>query len=50
MVKDFCHGLSLGMKRDSITLNRKQKDSQWNGIIQILLRRRSLMLPLQQGK
>jgi hypothetical protein len=38
------------MKHDSSTLNRKQKDSQWNGIIKILLGRKSLMLPLQQEK
>jgi len=37
MVKAFCHGLSLGMKHGSITLNRRQKDRQWNGINQLLL-------------
>jgi len=34
MVKVFCHALSMGMKHGSITLNGRQKDSQWNGIIQ----------------
>jgi hypothetical protein len=33
-----------------ITLNRRSKDSQWNGIIQLLLGGRSLRLSLQQGK
>lgn len=34
----------------SITMSRRQKGGQWNGIIQILLGRISLILPLQQGK
>jgi hypothetical protein len=38
------------MKHGSITLNRRPKDSQWNGIIQLLFGGRSLRLPLQQGK
>jgi histone-lysine N-methyltransferase SETMAR len=40
----------MGMKRGSITLNRRPKDSQWSGIIQLLLGGRSLWLPLHQGK
>jgi hypothetical protein len=38
------------MKHESITLNRRPIDSQWNGIIQRLLRGRSLRLPFKQGK
>jgi hypothetical protein len=49
MVKAFCHGLSLGIKRGSITLKGRQQDCQWNGIIQLRLGRSS-WLPLQQGK
>jgi hypothetical protein len=38
------------MKHRSITLNYRQKDIQWNGIIQIILCSRSLWLTLQLGK
>jgi hypothetical protein len=31
MVKAFFHRLSLGMKHGTVTLNRGQKDSHWNG-------------------
>ena len=49
--ESFFKWLSLGMKHGSITLNCRQEDSHWNGIIQFLRRRRrSLRLPLQQGK
>jgi hypothetical protein len=44
----FCQGSSLEMKHGSITFNHRQKDSQWHGIIQLLLRRRSLRPPLQK--
>jgi hypothetical protein len=47
IVRAFCHWLSLGMKHGSITLNHRKKDSQSDGIIQLL---RSLRLPVQQGK
>jgi hypothetical protein len=33
----FCHRSSLGLKHESITWNCRQKDSNWNGIIQLLL-------------
>jgi hypothetical protein len=49
-VNAFCNRSSLGMKHGAITLNCIQKDNQWNGIIELLLGRRSLRLPLQQGK
>jgi hypothetical protein len=49
MVKSFYHGPSLGLKNGSITFNHRQKDSQLNGNVQLLLGRRSLRLPLQQG-
>lgn len=48
MVKDFFLGLSVGMNNGSITLNHRQRDSQWNGVIEVLLGRRGFMLPLQQ--
>jgi hypothetical protein len=37
------------MKNGSITVNHRQKDSQLNGNVQLLLGRRSLRLSLQQG-
>jgi len=48
LMKGFCGGSSLGMKHGSITLNRRQKKREWNGIIRIL--GRSLRLPLQLRK
>jgi len=39
--------LSLGMKKESIIVNRRQKYSKWNGISYLILGR-SLRQPLQQ--
>ena len=41
--------LSLGMKKESIIVNRRQKYSKWNGISYLILGR-SLRQPLQQWK
>jgi hypothetical protein len=46
----FLSRFVTGMKHGYITLNRRPKDRQWSGIIQLLLGGRSLRLPLQQRK
>jgi hypothetical protein len=50
MAKPFSHGQSLGMQHESIALNHKQNDNQWNGIMELLRGRSNLQLPLLQGK
>lgn len=47
-LKGFCNGSSLGMKRGSFSLNHRQKECHWNDILQILLGRSSLKLPIRQ--
>jgi hypothetical protein len=37
MVEAFCHMSSQRMKHESITWKCKQKDSHWNGIIELFL-------------
>jgi hypothetical protein len=49
-VEAFCRWLSLLRKHGPITLNRIQKGNQQNGVIQILLGRRSLRLRPRHGK
>jgi hypothetical protein len=41
--------LSLGMKKESVAVNCRQKYSKWNGISHLILGR-TLRQPLQQGK
>jgi hypothetical protein len=50
IVEAFCHGSSLNIviPSGSMTLNGRAKGVKWNDIIQILLVRSSLRLPLQQ--
>jgi len=49
MVKAFCRELSPGMKHGFITLNNRQKGSQWNSINQHFLKENFEVTPAAGG-